>query len=210
MAYDPRESQRQEYLLMKQQAMMQKQMIMQQAYSGYPYPKKEETLEKAATTECIVGLRVWKVVDDKGLPKLASVVKNTFLWPYRKALERDPIMAEGIHAVRPGDHVIRLFQEYKADVAGEVYLWGKVIECDLGYLAECAYPKKLLVPSSFDPIKAMQLEDEYGVPCEFREELVSAQAQSSITASGIMQYASQSMQNAAGLGSYGLAGLLQP
>ncbi len=32
-------------------------------------------------------------------------------------------------------------------VRGEVYLWGKVVEHDLGYRAQFAYPKSLVLPS---------------------------------------------------------------
>lgn len=214
MAYDPREQERrewermrqEEYLLAKQQAQMMQVYNNPMIYPGIVYGEPQKPLEKSVSTECIVGLRVWKIVDDKGLPKLASVVKSTVLWPYRKALERDPIMAEGIHAVRLGDRVVGLFNEYAAHVAGEVYLWGKVIECDSGWLADCAYPKRFLVPMNFDPIKAMQLEDEYGVPCDFREEFtVGASGQRTATAT--MQMLAQQLYPQALMGGFGVGKL---
>jgi hypothetical protein len=124
-----------------------------------------------ATTEPIVGLRVWHIQMLGGMRKLKSV-SFPILWPYRKALEKDPIHHEGIHAVKPGPEIVSLFLKYEAQVAGEVYLWGKVVECEFGYLADFAYPKRLFLPGNFCPVAAMQLEEEYGVPCEYREELI--------------------------------------
>lgn len=137
-------------------------------------------------TEAVVGFRVWHVLRDGGLPKLKSVTQN-FLWPYRKPLVRDVIYDAGIHALKTakehsappsvfdpagiGSIGLRgLYFSYGAHIAGEVYLWGKVAEHTYGYLAEFAYPKRLFCPPEMDPITFMQLEDEYGVPCEYREE----------------------------------------
>src|SRR5271166_1468204 len=64
-------------------------------------PAKPREIEKATSDTCIVGLRVWKLVDDRGLPKLRSVYKET-LWPYRKALEKDVLDDLGIHATKLG------------------------------------------------------------------------------------------------------------
>lgn len=149
--------------------------------------RTQKKVESVTTDQPIVGLRVWKVVMEGGLPKLRSVYKET-VWPYRKALERDVLDDMGIHAVKPGRRspsvsdpggigmdVLSLFTSYQADVAGEVYLWGKVTEHEQGYLADFAYPKRLFPHSNLDPIVAMQLEDEYGVPCIYREEFVKAQ-----------------------------------
>lgn len=155
---------------------------MQNQLSNQP-PRQ---IEKSQSDQPIVGLRVWRVIDDKGLPKLRSVFKET-VWPYRKALERDVLNDMGIHAVRPGVRasaldplarivgtgamdVLSLFASYEADVAGEVYLWGHVDEHEWGWLADFAYPKKLYPHADLDPVIAMQLEDEYGVPVEYRRE----------------------------------------
>ena len=151
--------------------------------------RKVETL---TSDQPIVGLRVWKVIIEGGLPYLRSVYKDT-VWPYRKALERDCLNDMGIHAVKSGVRsggpsvadpagvyagmdVLSLFASYEADIAGEVYLWGKVDEHTEGYLADFAYPKKLFPHADMDPVVAMQLEDEYGVPCEYRPEFIKIKA----------------------------------
>lgn len=204
------------------------------------YPSAQPSqIEKSQSDQPIVGLRVWKIVMQGGLPKLRSVYKET-VWPYRKALERDVLNDMGIHAVKPGIRssqpsvfdptavmggmdVLSLFNSYEADVAGEVYLWGRVDEHTEGYLADFAYPKKLYPHADLDPVIAMQLEDEYGVPCEYRpeftkkpkptQEQISAQQQ---RAAIMQQYKQQyqqmqsGMQNAysyalmGGIGSWGL------
>lgn len=162
-----------------------------QLYQQILEQTQSRKVEQVVSDQPIIGLRVWKVVDDRGLPKLRSVYKET-IWPYRKALEKDILDNMGIHAVKPGVRgpsiadsaavctgvdVLSLFSSYQADIAGEVYLWGHVSEHEHGYLAEFAYPKKIYPHADFDPIIAMQLEDEYGVPCEYRPEFVKPQKQ---------------------------------
>lgn len=169
---------------MAYQASNQSAASLLQQYQAQLERMQSRKVESVVADQPIVGLRVWKVIDDRGLPKLRSVYKET-VWPYRKALEKDILNNMGIHAVKPGVHgpsiadpaaisggmdVLSLFSSYEADMAGEVYLWGHVDEHTDGYLAEFAYPKRLYPHSDFDPVIAMQLEDEYGVPCEYREE----------------------------------------
>lgn len=132
--------------------------------------EKFEEMKKETSTEPIVAYRVWSIEKVGGLPYLKSSVKSQFLWPYRKALEQDALHNRGIHAAKNGDRLLDLWAEYNAEVAGEVYLWGKVIEHTEGYLAEFAYPKRLFMSNEADVITAMQLEEEYGVPLSFREE----------------------------------------
>lgn len=139
-------------------------------------------------TEAVVGFRVWHLTREGGLPKLKSVTQN-FLWPYRKPLVRDVIYDMGIHAIKRASGgpsvsdpaglaggLPHLYFSYGAHIAGEVYLWGKVAEHTCGYLAEFAYPKRLFCPPEMDAITLMQLEDEYGVPCEYREEFAKQPA----------------------------------
>lgn len=57
-------------------------------------------------------------------------------------------------------------------VAGPVYLWGRVIEHELGYRAEFAYPHELTLvyghaTSPFDQRSARELERTYRVPVNF-------------------------------------------
>jgi len=135
--------------------------------SSQQHPQRTEQ-----QTAPIIGLRVWRIDTIGRMPYLKSATQH-FIWPYRKAMEIDAIMAMGIHAIKPGCGIIGLFQSYiqsAPGVAGEVYLWGKVAECTYGYLAQFAYPKKLFCPPEMDAVTIMQLEDEYGVPCEIRDE----------------------------------------
>lgn len=132
-------------------------------------------IEKSQSDQPIVGLRVWNLAMTGGLPKLVSVTM-TMEWPYRKPMERDGIKAMGIHAIKLGTGIVELFNQYSAALAGEVYLWGKIDEHEFGYLADFAYPKKLFLPNGFDSVKAMLLEEEYGVPVEFRAEFDKPEA----------------------------------
>jgi hypothetical protein len=53
--------------------------------------------------------------------------------------------------------------EYDVSVAGQVSLWGGIIPGNLGWRAQFAYPKKLLVPYSRYKI-ARALAERYNVP----------------------------------------------
>lgn len=59
----------------------------------------------------------------------------------------------GIYAAKDYQHLQRICssQCVEAFVHGEVYLWGKVVEHDLGYRAQFAYPKSLVLRSTLDP-----------------------------------------------------------
>ena len=63
----------------------------------------------------------------------------------------------GVYAAKNYEHLQRMFStKFVEDfVHGEVHLWGKVVEHDLGYRAQFAYPKSLVLPfnlpSSIDP-----------------------------------------------------------
>jgi hypothetical protein len=56
----------------------------------------------------------------------------------------------GVYAAKNYRHLQKIAPiEY--GVHGEVYLWGKVVEHHLGYRAQFAYPKSLVLPSNIDP-----------------------------------------------------------
>jgi hypothetical protein len=151
--------------------------------NGKPKPDFS-SLPRVETTEPITAYRVWKLNADG---RLCSAYKDHIIWPPRKRLETDDFENAGIHAVkdihRLAGRVLRnsvseyqttegLWQEYHADVAGEVYLWGTVKEHELGYTAQYAYPKQLWMPEDSDPLTVMQLEEHYGVPVILRKEFV--------------------------------------
>lgn len=140
------------------------------------------SLPTSQISEPIVAYRVWNL--DRATMQLKSCTQD-YLWPLRKKICRDVFNNKGVHAVKHLSRVLDdgapslynptgfpqgLWTEYKADVAGEVYLWGEVTEYQLGYKAEFAYPKSLWVPEDTDPMVVMKLEENYGVPVEMRKE----------------------------------------
>jgi hypothetical protein len=141
-------------------------------------PQKVQSMNPPESgTEPLTGYRVWSLKKQSKATYLKSSTIDV-LWPHRKALEKDVVAyTAGIHAVKDGARIIELWQEYFAEVAGEVYLWGHVKEFDLGYTAQFAYPKRFWVSGDTDPATIMELEDGYGVPVEFHEHLMKCPAQ---------------------------------
>lgn len=137
--------------------------------------------EKAVeqTSEPVIGYRVWNYREGK----LYSTAQSQFSWPHREALKRDLFNDAGIHAVKDYKRVIDLLREYCLPrttfnttpqyngVAGAINMWGEVKECETGWLSEFAYPKELYVGEDTDPLRIMELEENYGVPVVMREEL---------------------------------------
>jgi len=152
------------------------------------YPVSTPAIDKSElprfeSTEPVVGYRVWKL--DRQNCQLTSCVYQT-RWPFRQKMTRGvEKLNVGIHAaktelaihqgVRRSTYDIfppeGLWSDYKADVAGEISMWGEVKECQYGYLSEFAYPKTLWMPESTDPVIVMQLEENYGVPVSLKPEL---------------------------------------
>jgi hypothetical protein len=102
----------------------------------------------------IVGYRVW-AWDGKELKSL-----NGGRWsPGRALAAKCPTTNHGapadgcscgIYAAKDYQHLQKINCSVEYALHGEVYLWGKVVEHDLGYRAQCAYPKSLFLPSSRD------------------------------------------------------------
>lgn len=147
--------------------------------------------------EPFVAWRVWRVVRKEGSYRLGSVVKRT-LWP-----AGEPLDAQCLHSLpflrrlaRVPQHEAPAFRcdcgiyaagldrigQYLADlpappavarVVGEVSLWGDVVECERGFRASRAYPKRVYVPvdacgkpDSRTGELAEALEDAYRIPVE--------------------------------------------
>ena len=132
--------------------------------------RKSEVGAVTYTTESLIGWRGWSLNHGK----LFSLV-NAVEWPFRKALvvEDDnwhladgAANIQGIHALKFRFGLDELAYEFLR-VLGSVYLWGRVIECETGYRAQCAYPRMLIVSRDTDPIDVMQLEQNYGVEVQF-------------------------------------------
>jgi hypothetical protein len=144
-------------------------------------PSPPEPVLKLTTP--LVGWRGWRLLPDR---HLGSAIQMGVKWPWRKPLQVDDPNwhmdpgTNGIHAYKFRKQVLPTC-EYSTDVVGEVWLWGRVIEHTEGYRAEFAYPKKLYVPDSTDPLVVMELEDGYGVGVEMLKEMVKAQSQLTTT-----------------------------
>jgi hypothetical protein len=142
--------------------------------------------------------RVWRVVATGAGYRLASVVKSA-LWPAGEALVAEclrprPLMAwfgRRRRASRPvpddrcecgiygatlgaiGDYLTGSLRDAAAArVLGRVSLWGTVIECERGFRASHAYPRRIYVPADSNPSTEHGWEelaaglDVYGVPVE--------------------------------------------
>ena len=124
-----------------------------------------------------VGYRVWKVKDNR----LYSIVHVT-LWEPGMRFEAfcdkehevpDKQCSCGTYAAATFNHLFDMGYT-KADglfsvgrgevsVAGQVNLWGGLIPGLLGWRAQYAYPRKLLIPYSLYKL-GKPLADAYGVP----------------------------------------------
>lgn len=103
----------------------------------------------------IVGYRVWNW-DTAGIRSL-----NGEQWlPGRALTAKCPTTDHespadgcscGVYAAKTYQHLRKITSYYVDSVVhGEVYLWGKVVEHDLGYRAQSAYPKSLVLPWNID------------------------------------------------------------
>jgi hypothetical protein len=139
--------------------------------------------------EPLCAWRLWEVEDVDGAPRLRSLYRTSF-WPVgaplqarcdaqRLRLSRRPRHAAPTETCTCGIYgapfeVIR--KKLAPDdglppgclfVIGTVSLWGDVLECERGWRAALAYPRRLFVPLGFPGAaeRVVGLED-YGVPVE--------------------------------------------
>lgn len=161
--------------------------------------KEPKNIERSTSQEPIVGYRVWKLKDgllQSGVmpdlwPARQRMTRGIKIDLTNRQVNINPLTGKttqdksiGIHATKTERAIFEkvspefdifentgLWDDYKAAVAGEVYLWGEVKECQYGWLAEFAYPKRLWLPKKADVLTLMQLEQNYGVPVETRPDL---------------------------------------
>jgi hypothetical protein len=157
-----------------------------------------EPAEDAAPdfVEPLVAWRVWRVVARRGSHRLASVVKPT-LWPVGDPLVAECLRTSSLRAwwqkrrgkTRPvpdlecvcgiyGALELSHVRQYLVDgpayaavaqVVGEVALWGRVVECEYGFRASHAYPRRIYVPADVGGRRRDELMRdlaEYGVPVD--------------------------------------------
>jgi hypothetical protein len=113
----------------------------------------------------IVGHRVWRW-DAAGLRSL-----NGKAWPPRQPLAarcgagdahdfHEPPQTDctcGVYAAKSREHLRQLGYEGRG-IRGEVHLWGTVVEHELGWRAQFAYPKSLVLPPDLIPSDTTEME----------------------------------------------------
>jgi hypothetical protein len=124
----------------------------------------------------ITGYRAWQV-DSCGLKSL-----NHTEWTPGEPLEAVCLKQQfghdcpaegctcGVYAARNANHLQNIGYLAEADVHGEVALWGTVVPHSLGYRAQYAYPKNLIIKKHRLPFQQSHCETflagmtAYGVP----------------------------------------------
>ncbi len=130
----------------------------------------------------IVAYRAWTIqlmvlVNGDYRVRLKSLfaLDNQMLWPPHETMEARCLIllsphpsdvplescSCGIYALKTACFTEPLPASF---VTGEVYLWGKVIECERGFRAQYAYPKRLWVSGTEAMARALALD--YGVEIE--------------------------------------------
>jgi hypothetical protein len=118
----------------------------------------------------IVGHRVWQW-DAKGLKSL-----NGKRWPPRQPLAarcgagnahdfHEPPQTDctcGVYAAKSREHLRQLGYEGRG-IRGEVHLWGTVVEHELGWRAQFAYPKALFLSPDLIPSDTKEMESRLEV-----------------------------------------------
>jgi len=124
----------------------------------------------------IVGYRVW-TWGPMGLKSLcgepwhpgeslaarcrASTVVGTIVGRAEPGDDHDAPQANctcGIYAAKVF-HYFRSAGYDRYGIHGEVCLWGKVVEHELGYRAQFAYPKNLVIPPDMLPLRSVPIQD---------------------------------------------------
>src|ERR1039458_7150389 len=113
----------------------------------------------------IIGYRVWRW-DDAGLRSLNGKPWST-CEPLAakcgagKAHDADEVPQTdctcGVYAAKNLEH-LRQFGYEGRGIHGEVYLWGTVVEHELGWRAQFAYPKSLFLPPDLIPSDTKEME----------------------------------------------------
>lgn len=122
----------------------------------------------------IIGHRVWRW-DAAGLRSL-----NGKRWPPGQPLAarcgagnahdaHEPPHLDctcGVYAAKNREHLRQLGYEGRG-IRGEVYLWGTVVEHRLGWRAQFAYPKKLVLPPDLIPSDTKEMETRLEALAEY-------------------------------------------
>lgn len=117
----------------------------------------------------IVGHRIWRW-DAAGLKSL-----NGKRWPPRQPLAAKCVAGNahdahepphldctcGVYAAKNIEHLRQLGYEGRG-IRGEVHLWGTVVEHELGWRSQFAYPKSLFLPPDLIPSDTKEMEARLG------------------------------------------------
>jgi len=144
--------------------------------------KKGKDLELSFSTEVITGWRAWQIVDferrgNASETRIQALGTHIVWEPYQPGVAVCttsgaheapwPDCRCGFWAFKDREYVERtLFDSYggeKGKVIGQVALWGRVLECTLGYRGEYAYPQTFQF-IEVDNKVAVGISELYGVP----------------------------------------------
>ncbi len=140
------------------------------------YVEAPMALPTADTMGPIRAWRMWTIKQER----LWSIAYSNIMWAPGKPIKAESGPGQrdttGVHAVKARDYKF----SYTGDtILGEVGLWGKVIEHELGFRAEYAYPIRLLwtapkampgFPRPVGELRRLQaLAEVYGVPLSVEE-----------------------------------------
>ena len=100
----------------------------------------------------------------------------------------------GIYAVKTLDHFRSAGYE-RFGICGEVFLWGKVVEHELGYRAQLAYPKNFFLSPDALPFTLAEIQSRLNMLTAYRSDVFVADPNGNIRL-----WAKDSGYDAAGLG----------
>jgi hypothetical protein len=76
----------------------------------------------------------------------------------------------GVYAAKSREHLRQLGYEGRG-IRGEVHLWGTVVEHELGWRAQFAYPKTLFLPSDLIPSDTKEMETRLGALAAYETDI---------------------------------------
>ena len=76
----------------------------------------------------------------------------------------------GVYAAKSREHLRQLGYEGRG-IRGEVHLWGTVVEHELGWRAQFAYPKTLFLPSDLIPSDTKEMEARLGALAAYETDI---------------------------------------
>lgn len=128
---------------------------------GYPWPRGEPMVA-GCDLEPIIGASGASHIADGSDVEYPSIICTCGIWVYN-----DPEVAIE-KAASFGDWVMNPVDLYSIVVAGQVSIWGKLVDHERGFRAQYAYPYSVRVPSWVDDSDELAafVRDEYQVDVE--------------------------------------------